>query len=55
MKWVLRYLKGTTDIGLCFGGNTCRIIGFLDSDHVGDLDRCRSIVGYVFNGSQVSW
>ena len=57
MKWVLRYLKGTTDTGLCFGGDTCQINGFVDSDYAGDLDRRRSATGYVFriHGALVSW
>lgn len=57
VRWVLRYLKGTVDLGLCFGGDTCRVTGFVDSDHAGDLDRCRSATGYVFkiHGAPVSW
>jgi hypothetical protein len=27
VKWILRYLKGTINIGLCFGGDTCQICG----------------------------
>ena len=49
VKWVLRYLKGTLNSGLCFGGGTCQVSGFVDSDYAGDLDRRRSTTGYVFN------
>lgn len=57
VKWILRYLKGTINTGLCFGGDTCQISGFVDSDYAGDLDRRRSTTGYVFkiHGAPVSW
>src|SRR5206468_3649145 len=57
VKWVLRYLKGTVDTGLCFGGDTCQVSGYVDSDYAGDLDRRRSTTGYVFrvHGAPVSW
>ena len=44
VKWILRYLLKTVDVGLVFGRNdTCDqyAIGFVDSDCVGDLDRRR--------------
>ena len=60
VKWVLRYIKGTIDVGLVFekdstGKQEC--IRYVDSDYVGDLDKCRSTIGYVFTLSQapVSW
>ncbi|PNX69499.1 retrovirus-related Pol polyprotein from transposon TNT 1-94 [Trifolium pratense] len=57
VKWILRYLKGTIDTCLCFGGDACHINGFVDSDYAGDLDRRRSTTGYVFqiHGVPVSW
>jgi hypothetical protein len=57
VKWILRYLKGTIDTCLCFGGDACHISGFVDSDYAGDLDRRRSTTGYVFqiHGAPVSW
>jgi len=47
VKWILRYIKGTIDIGLVFkkgvtGKQEC--FGYVDSDYTGDLDKCRSIV-----------
>ena len=60
VKWILRYIKGTIDVGLVFkkdntGKQEC--IGYVDSDYVGDLDKRRSTTGYVFTFSQapVSW
>lgn len=33
------------------------VVGFVDSDYVGDLDRRRSLTGYIFtlSGYAVSW
>lgn len=39
VKWIVRYLKGTEDTGLCFGGDACHISGFVNSNYAGDLDR----------------
>ena len=57
MKWVLRYIKGTIDVDLVFekdstGKQEC--VGYVDSDYTGDLDKRRSITGYVFILSQAS-
>ena len=48
---ILRYIKGTIDIGLVFkkdvtGKKEC--IRYIDSDYAGDLDKRRSTMGYVF-------
>ncbi|XP_072090472.1 secreted RxLR effector protein 161-like [Arachis hypogaea] len=57
VKWILRYLKGTIDTGLCFSGKSCQISGFVDFDYAGDLDRRRFTTGYVYKiqGAPVSW
>ncbi|KAG9444911.1 hypothetical protein H6P81_016251 [Aristolochia fimbriata] len=57
VKWIFRYLKGTSDYCLCFGGNDIDVKGFVDSDHAGDRDNGRSTSGYVFTvgGTAVSW
>ena len=56
---VLRYLAGTTDHGVCFGGHKvdCELAGYCDADYAGDLDTRRSTTGYVFvlNGGAISW
>jgi hypothetical protein len=42
MKWLLRYLCGTLDVGLVFQrGNTSEFhaSGYVDFDYTGDLDR----------------
>jgi len=55
VKWVLRYIKGTINVGLVFekdstGKQEC--IGYVDSDYAGDLDKRRFTMGYVFTLSQ---
>eukprot|EP00253_Pinus_taeda_P021617 PITA_21617 len=54
VKWVFRYLHGTSDYGLCYQGRqgldrVLDIRGFVDADSVGDMDQRRSTSGYVFN------
>eukprot|EP00253_Pinus_taeda_P035133 PITA_35133 len=54
MKWVFRYLCGTSDYGLCYQGRprlgrVLGIHGFVDADWAGDLDQRKSTSGYVFN------
>lgn len=58
VKRIFRYLKGTSDVGLIYGGDTnCLVTGYSDSDYAGDVDTRRSMTGYVFTlgGSVVSW
>jgi len=62
VKRVFRYLRGTSDYGLCYQGRlgldrVLDIHGFVDADWVGDLDQRRSTSGYVFNlfGDVFSW
>jgi len=60
VRWILRYIKSTVDVGLIFekdvrGKHECTC--YVESDYVRDLDKCRSTTGYVFTLSQVpmSW
>ncbi|KAL3514409.1 hypothetical protein ACH5RR_027126 [Cinchona calisaya] len=57
VKWILIYLRGTSNTCLEFGRNNNTLIGFVDSDYVGDLDKRRSLTSYVFciGGCAVSW
>ena len=48
VKWVLRYLRGTSDYCITFNRTSDSICGFVDSDFAGDLDKRRSTLGYVF-------
>ena len=42
VKWILRYLRGTTSHALCFGGSSIVLHGYVDSDMAGDKDSRRS-------------
>eukprot|EP00253_Pinus_taeda_P023373 PITA_23373 len=53
-KRVFRYLRGTSDYGLCYQGRpgldrVLDIHGFVDADWARDLDQRRSTGGYVLN------
>ena len=48
VKWILRYLRGTSNKCLHFGGSTTNLQGYVDSDLAGDIDTMQSTTGYVF-------
>ena len=59
-KRVLRYLKGTKELGLKYGGMTAgkpTVVGYADADWASDKDTRRSVTGYLFmlNGGAISW
>lgn len=58
VKWLMRYVNGTTNMKLTFKKQEkFEVKGYCDSDYASDLDRRRSITGYVFQigGNTVSW
>ncbi|CAJ2648559.1 unnamed protein product [Trifolium pratense] len=57
VKWILRYLKGTSEMCLCFRKGNISLQGFSDADLGGDLDTRKSTTGYIFTlgGTAVSW
>ncbi|GJR08587.1 retrovirus-related pol polyprotein from transposon TNT 1-94 [Tanacetum coccineum] len=57
VKKILRYIKGTSDVALCYGESGLTVKGYVDSDYAGDLDGSKSTTGYVFtlSGGTVSW
>ncbi|KAH9659867.1 hypothetical protein KPL70_024018 [Citrus sinensis] len=60
VKWIMRYLKGSSTCGLLYGktkNEKIEVIGFADSDFAGDLDRRKSTSGYMFvlNSCLISW
>nr|CAD41912.2 OSJNBa0033G05.13 [Oryza sativa Japonica Group] len=57
VQWIFRYLHGTSSACLQFGRSRDGLVGYVDSDFAGDLDRRRSLTGYVFTigGCAVSW
>ena len=58
VKWVLRYMKGTKEHKLVFRKNgNFKVEDFCDADFSADLDKRRSISGYVFSagGNVIGW
>ena len=60
VKWILKYLNGTVNCGMMYGktkANCEGLKGYVNSDYTGDLDRKRSLIGYIFilNGCAVNW
>jgi hypothetical protein len=51
VKWLLRYLSGTQDVGIIFSPSqeeVSTVASYVDSNYANDLDKGRSITGYVF-------
>ena len=48
VKWILRYLIGTTKQSLWFGGLNISLHGYVDAYMEGDIYNKRSTTGYVF-------
>jgi len=57
VKWILRYLKGTSKMHLSFRRSNLTLQGFFDADLGGDLDSRKSTTGYIFTlgGTTISW
>lgn len=58
VKWLLKYLRGSSEKKLFLsGGAELKLVGYSDSDYSGDLDKRRSVTGFVFSfgGTAISW
>ena len=59
VKWIFRYLKGTSDYGIMFSRKQSdpSVVGYVDADYAGDLTDRRSTTGYVFTlvGGPICW
>jgi len=57
IKWILRYLKGTSHYCLCFGHDEIVLEGFTDADMARDMDTRKSTTSYLytFAGEAISW
>ncbi|MCO5553957.1 hypothetical protein L7F22_007483 [Adiantum nelumboides] len=57
VKGILRYLKATKNMCICYGSQELSVMGYTDLDYAGDLDNIKSTSGYVFTmaGGAVSW
>ena len=45
--WILRYLRGTSRVCLCFGNGEPMLDGYTDSDMVDDVDSRKFISGFL--------
>ena len=59
VKWIFRYLRGTTNYGIMFERqqDELSVRGYVDADYAGDLNDRRSTTGYVFTlaGGPICW
>ncbi|MCO5575875.1 hypothetical protein L7F22_029680 [Adiantum nelumboides] len=57
VKGIMRYLKHTKSMRICYGSQDLSVRGYTDSDNAGDLDKRRSTSSYVFTlaGGAISW
>ena len=57
VKWVFRYLRGTSDYCITYNRSSEFVCRHVDSNFAGDLDKRRSTSGYVFTlaGGAISW
>ena len=57
VKWILRYLKGSSDTCFCFTGASLKLQGYIDADFAGDIDSRKSTTRFVFTlgGTAISW
>ena len=60
-KHIVRYLKGTSHVGLTYSKQppelANKLFGYVDADHASDADDRKSVGGYVLmlNGAAISW
>jgi len=57
VKWILRYLKGTSKMHLSFRRSNLTLQGFSNANLGGHLDGRKSTTGYIFTigGTTISW
>ncbi|KAI4352915.1 hypothetical protein L6164_007122 [Bauhinia variegata] len=57
VKWILKYLRGTSRFCLCFGAGKPVLNGYTDADMAGDVDSRKSTSRYMmtFAKGPVSW
>ena len=57
VKRILRYIRGTSYVALCYGGSEFTVRGYVDSNFVEDLDKRKSTTDYVFTLVEIvgSW
>ena len=51
VKWILKYLRGTSKMSLCFGSGKSELVGFTDADMAGNIDTRKSTSRYLITFS----
>lgn len=47
VNWILRYLRGTSRVSLCFGSGQPVLDGYTDADMSSEVDSSKSTSGYL--------
>ena len=57
VKWILRYLRGSSNTCLCFTTASLKLQGYVAADFVGEINSRKSTTGFVFTlgGTAISW
>ncbi|XP_042043367.1 secreted RxLR effector protein 161-like [Salvia splendens] len=59
LKWIMKYLVGTQDLGLlfCTADGEDELIGYCDADYAANIDSRKSQSAYIFKlfGTAISW
>nr|GFC51744.1 retrovirus-related Pol polyprotein from transposon TNT 1-94 [Tanacetum cinerariifolium] len=57
VKWIFRYLRCTSKLGITFGNGKPTLVGYPESDLAENKDNMKSTSGYLmtFTGRAVSW
>lgn len=54
MKWILHYLKGTSDSSICYVDQNIELVGVIDADFVGDQEDLL-LVCILLTSDVISW
>lgn len=57
IKWITRYLRGTSSLRLGFENGQPLLVGYIDVDMAGDMNTRKSTLGYLitFASGAVAW
>ena len=59
VKWIFRYLKGTSEHEILFAGQQGNnlVVGYVDADYVGNMDDSKSTMSFIFtfSGRPICW
>ena len=57
VKRILRHLRGTASLALCFKQSNLEFQGYVDANMAKDVDGKKSTIGYVYTlgGTTISW